>query len=164
MGSTAATSANHKREDPTHEARSDDLSQVSSMLCDTQLAKLMYVGGCSRDYTSPCPRGWLARENGACQPPPNYAGKCEVANMTGKSSADKEAFALRCSASWPCSASCRKDFSSCPSGWTNAGSSLCLAPMGYAGLCSPATDFATFSDRGKADWAALCSAKWPCAA
>jgi CPW-WPC domain-containing protein len=93
----------------------------------------------------------------------DYTGPCGETALGTFSAPDKEDFAWRCKASWACEDACVKDFSSCPSGWTAQGGGVCAAPSDYDGICSPSTRFETFSSLRKAEWAAMCSAKWPCA-
>merc|ERR1712203_634543 len=89
-------------------------------------------------------------------------GLCGAVDLRKLSFAEKEEFAWRCRAEFPCASSCSRNFSGCPLDWVDFGSGLCLAPVGYEGICSPATDFTTFSKVKKANWASRCGVTWPC--
>ena len=143
------------------DALDDQAFEYVSALVSTKLAKQLHVGGCPRDYTG-CPVGWSTSGN-ACAPPEDYDGLCAAVEADALSEVDKEAFAWKCKASWPCKAACKLDFSGCPQQWAYEGG-LCMAPASYDGMCSPAMQFASFTAHGKAKWASVCSARWPCAA
>lgn len=129
-------------------------------LVATKLAKQLHIGGCPRNYGG-CPVGWLTSGD-ACAPPDDYDGLCAAVNADTFSDAEKEAFAWKCKASWPCKAACKLDFSGCPQQWADDGG-LCVAPASYDGMCSPAMQFASLSAHDKAKWASVCNARWPCA-
>ena len=133
------------------------------LLAHQNLVKLVYIGGCPRAYSALCPKGWTESPGQTCTPPEAYSGPCGKTALGMFAAADKEDFAWRCRASWACEDSCAKEFSGCPSGWKLEGSGTCAAPANYDGICSPTTNFETFSNRRKAEWATMCSAKWPCA-
>jgi CPW-WPC domain-containing protein len=139
--------------------RSGQTAKAAYLLAHQNVVKQIYIGGCPRAYSKACPKGW-SESAGGCEPPEEYTGPCAPTSLAGFSAADKEDFSWRCLASWPCENACKKDFSSCPSGWTQAGGGACAAPSDYDGICSPKTSFATFSDARKAEWAAMCSANW----
>merc|ERR1712226_841514 len=82
-------------------------------------------------------------------------GMCAEADFENMPAGQKEEFA------WKCKAPCRKDFSGCPHTWVSVGNGLCLASPEYDGMCSPATDFSTFSSQSKAAWARRCGVSWP---
>lgn len=140
----------------------DVTSQEQAAQDDARKAVLevKYVGGCPRDLGG-CPSGWSAVGAGICAPSAAYEGPCVETDLSAYSASEKEAFAIDCQASWPCEA-CRTSFAGCPVDWVEVGA-LCLAPAGYAGICSPAMHFAGFSTEHKARWSAMCSARWPCA-
>ena len=127
--------------------------QASFAAISEKAMKLIYTGGCPRDFTG-CPMGWT-ESAGACTPPADYAGPCTATAIT-----DKEEFAWKCKASWPC-ASCARDYSACPEGWTMV-DGLCTAPSDYSGVCSAAMDFSGFSTKKKAEIAAMCGYAFPC--
>ena len=143
------------------DALDDQTSEYVRALVGTKLAKQMYIGGCPRDYAG-CPVGWLT-SGSACMPPEDYDGLCTAVGSEALSDDEKEAFAWKCKASWPCKAACKLDFSGCPQQWTHGGG-LCMAPPSYDGMCSPAMQFASFAAHDKAKWASVCNARWPCAA
>merc|ERR1712176_1161154 len=69
-----------------------------------------------------------------------------------------------CDLQWGCRASCGQDFrSQCPEGWQNQ-SSLCVAPITYAGVCSYSVDMASMNEAQKRSFASTCSVKFPCMA
>lgn len=143
------------------DARDDQMASYAQSLVHAKLSKLLYAGGCPRD-TSGCPSGWAERA-GSCEPPADYDGFCAAVDVGTLQKVDKEAFAWKCRAAWPCVPACARDFSTCPDQWSSAGG-LCVAPDAYDGMCSPAMNFDLFTDAGKAEWAAACDASWPCAA
>ena len=135
------------------------VADVAFVLASAQVRKLRFVGGCPRAMRG-CPIGWTAHGD-ACAPPSNYEGLCGDVGVAQMSASDKEDFAWKCGASWPCE-KCLTHFDGCPEGWVeNAG--LCVAPPEYDGICSPVMDFSTFSATRRAEWSAMCSARWPCA-
>ena len=135
------------------------LADAAYVLASAKVRKLRFVGGCPRAMRG-CPVGWTARGD-ACAPPSDYEGWCGDVDVAQMSASDKEAFAWKCGASWPCE-KCLADFDGCPEGWAdNAG--LCVAPPEYDGICSPVMDFSTFSATRRAEWSAMCTARWPCA-
>lgn len=141
------------------------LSQAAYVAARIRLLKLLYFGGCPRDMSKTCPEGW-AEDQGrkTCKPiGQDYKGRCGETPMKDiRGSHQKEAFAWKCQASWPCVAHCKKDFSGCPMSWESVGK-LCLAPGVYGGMCSPAMDFESFSKDDKLQWSMLCKSDWPCA-
>lgn len=124
-----------------------------------RMLKQIFIGGCPREYSG-CPVGWTGAD-GACSPPASYDGYCGAQNLSGLSSSQLEDFAWRCRAQWPCSASCARDFSACPSGYQRQGGS-CVATKAYAGPCSPTTNFSGMSDADKSAWASMCQTSFPC--
>ena len=143
------------------DALDDQTFEYVSALVSTKLAKQLHVGGCPRDYAG-CPVGWSTSGN-TCAPPDDYDGLCAAVDAGTLSDADKEAFAWKCKASWPCKAACKLDFSGCPQHRAYEGD-LCRAPASYDGMCSPAMQFASFTAHDKAKLASVCNAPWPCAA
>ncbi|EPT25298.1 cpw-wpc domain-containing protein [Toxoplasma gondii ME49] len=142
--------------------RSRDLDQELLHIAEERLKKYWYIGQCRRDYTTTCPVDWTETEDGLCLPPVEYGGPCRASNFKDSSVLQKEDFAWKCQAAWPCRSAPSRDFSSaCPTNWANIGGHLCIAPDNYAGNCSPAVDFANFSTERKAIWAKTCDAEWP---
>ena len=148
-------------EDLAYDAQSNLLATVAFALVQARVQKAEFVGGCPRDMSG-CPTFWADQGNGFCEPPEDYDGLCVAIDVEGFSIEDKEAFAWKCRASWPCAPSCKLDFETCPKSWENL-DGLCLAPSSYDGMCSPAMIFSSFTLHQKAEWAAMCSASWPCA-
>jgi len=148
-------------EDLAYEQQSNLLATAAFAMVQTRVLKAEYVGGCPRDMNG-CPSLWADQSNGLCEPPDDYEGLCVAFNARGFSVAEKEQFAWKCRASWPCVPSCKLDFETCPDSWENL-NGLCLAPSSYDGVCSPAMMFSSFTRQQKAEWAAMCSARWPCA-
>merc|ERR1712113_90075 len=124
-----------------------------------RLLRSRFVGGCPRDFTG-CPEDWEMVGN-SCQPSATYGGSCQSLDPS-ITSEEKEALAIECRLSWPCEATCARDFSGCPQGWQGSADS-CVAPSSYQGICSTTTRFSGYSTRQKAEWAALCNTNWPCA-
>ena len=126
----------------------------------SSIASWKYAGGCPRDFSG-CPVDWATGSDGVCSPPLGDEGSCGVAVVASMSTAQKEAVAVACRASWPCKA-CVVSFSGCPQGWLPDGQS-CSSPSGYTGACGPLVDFTAMSSDAKARWAAMCNVVWPCA-
>merc|ERR1712190_392580 len=61
-----------------------------------------------------CPKGWADAGDNVCAPPESYDGLCGSVDVVSMANSEKEAFAKKCRASWPCAAPCAKDFSACP--------------------------------------------------
>ena len=148
-------------EDLAYDEQSDRLAAVAFAMVQARVLKSEYVGGCPRDMSG-CPTSWADQSNGLCEPPEDYDGLCTAIDVKGLSTEQKEDFAWKCRASWPCAPSCKLDFGTCPDAWDNL-NGLCLAPSSYDGICSPAMVFSSFTQQQKAEWAATCSARWPCA-
>ena len=144
-----------------NDEQSKRLEATAFAMVQARVLKLAYVGGCPRDMSG-CPTLWADQSNGVCEPPEEYDGLCIAFDVKGLSHGQKEEFAWKCRASWPCVPSCKLDFGTCPDAWDNL-NGLCLAPSSYDGSCSPAMLFSSFTSKQKADWAAMCSARWPCA-
>jgi len=142
------------------EAIKFDLEEAAYIAVRQRLVKLIHVGGCPRDMSG-CPSEWVETPGHMCEPPPNYVGRCGTTDLSKYSSSAKEEFAWKCRASWPCAASCERDFDGCPQDWDNF-DGLCIAPLSYDGMCSPAMVFKTFSTTKKGEWAATCGSSWPC--
>ena len=147
--------------DLADDEQSNRLATVAFAMAQARLLKSEYVGGCPRDMSG-CPTLWADRSDGLCEPPQDYDGLCTAVDVAGLSIEQKEDFAWKCKASWPCAPSCKLDFATCPEAWDNL-NGLCLAPSSYDGICSPAMMFTSFTLQQKAEWAAMCSARWPCA-
>ena len=137
------------------------LETFAFAMVQARVLKLAYVGGCPRDMSG-CPTSWADQGSGVCDPPEDYDGLCTTIDVKGLSQEQREDFAWKCKASWPCALSCKLDFGTCPNEWNNV-DGLCLAPSTYDGKCSPAMLFSSFTSQQKAEWAAMCSARWPCA-
>ena len=135
-----------------------ELVRFAYELVHVRILKLKFLGGCPRDFDG-CPADWLSSQEG-CVPTPRYLGMCGATDLHGTSLILKEDFAWRCKADFPCAASCARDFRGCPQNWKNVGAGLCLASSSYDGICSPATDFSSFSLARKAMWASRCGATW----
>lgn len=55
------------------------------------------------EFSSHCPSHWLEIGKSICQAPANYGGACDgVLDSSRMSAADKQAFATKCGARWPC--------------------------------------------------------------
>ena len=149
----AATAAKQEREAET-------LHDAVFAAAHRAVAELKYVGGCPRILDG-CPHGWSGNGSGECAPPAAYDGPCAAIDLASYTISQKEDFALKCGAAWPCR-DCRTSFAGCPLGWRAVGK-LCVAPAAYDGMCSPVMEFGAMSQGNLAHWAAICSARWPCA-
>ena len=65
-----------------------------------QVRKALHVGGCARDYSG-CPVGYVD-DGAACSPGSDYNGPCGAHALKSFSTSQKEDFAFKCGASWPC--------------------------------------------------------------
>ena len=148
-------------QDLAYDEQSNRLETTAFAMVHERVLKLAYVGGCPRDMSG-CPTSWADQSDGVCEPPEDYDGLCSAIDVRGLNHEQKEDFAWKCRASWPCAPSCKLDFATCPDSWDNL-DGLCLAPSTYDGTCSPAMLFASFTSQQKAEWASRCSARWPCA-
>lgn len=113
-------------------------------------------------YDDICPQGWELQFGQACSAPKTYSGPCDhLAHMSGMSVADKKKFEATCDVTWPeGTIDCVHDYSAkCPFGWFQ--SSVCLAPSTYT-TCGKVQNFDEKTPSEKADWAAMCEAKFPC--
>ena len=144
--------------DLAEEAMRSELAETAYMLVHANVLKQNFIGGCIRDYGD-CPRNWVAVD-GNCVPPIDYVGFCGPIELQKLAAIQIEEFSWRCKAAFPCVSSCVKDFSACPEQWVDAGAGLCLAPLEYEGICSPATDFNALSASQKASWGSQCGVDW----
>lgn len=127
--------------------------------------KIMHAGGCVRDYSQLCPKDWKQAGDSSCMPPSFPSALCGRTDLSKFSADEKEAFAVQCKASWPCSMPCKADISGCPLDWSSAGPKMCVAPSAYAGICSPVlqNDGAKEQNQlSKSKLAAFCGFHWPC--
>jgi len=147
--------------DLLYDSLSQQLKTAAFAMIQARLLKFEYAGGCPREMVG-CPTFWADQGDGLCAPPDDYDGLCAATDVKGLSVEEKEVFAWKCKASWPCAPSCKLVFGTCPDTWQNI-DGLCLAPLSYDGTCSPAMRFTSFTPQQKAEWAAMCSARWPCA-
>ena len=147
-------------QDLAFDEQSSRLETTAFAMVHERVLKLAYVGGCPRDMSG-CPTSWADRSDGVCEPPEDYDGLCNAVDVKGLSHEQKEDFAWKCRASWPCALSCKLNFATCPDSWDNL-DGLCLAPSTYDGTCSPAMLFSSFTSQQKAAWASMCSVRWPC--
>jgi len=144
-------------------AMASGLDQAAYAAARIRLLKFIFVGGCPRDVSAQCPAGWdMNKQKTSCTPPEDYDGRCgETAAADLDGVEKKEAFAWRCRASWPCQASCKRDFDKCPQAWQGVGR-VCAAPADYDGICSAAMDFESYSLGDKRHWTLMCGVDWPC--
>ena len=141
-------------------SRSRAIAAAADGAARSRVASWKYVGGCPREFSG-CPVDWSTGPDGVCSPSPGDDGSCGVLVVASMSTAQKEAVAVACRASWPCKA-CVVSLSGCPQGWVSEGQS-CASPSGYAGACGPLVDFTAMSSDARARWAAMCNVVWPCA-
>ena len=141
-------------------SRSRAIAAAADGAAQSIIATWKYAGGCPRDFSG-CPSDWATGPDGVCSPPSGDEGGCGVSVVASMSTAQKEAVAVACRASWPCKA-CVVSFGGCPQGWIAEGQS-CSSSSGYTGACGPLVDFSTMSSNAKARWAAMCNVVWPCA-
>ena len=45
-------------EEVVQELRTEEAKKVAYLLASQNVVKLVYIGGCSRAYSQPCPKGW----------------------------------------------------------------------------------------------------------
>jgi len=158
--------------DVTDEFVKSDFEKAAYVKTHLRVVKYKFVGGCPRDTTG-CPTGWTMTGS-ACAPPSDYDGLCGPVDFDEYQPDEKEAWAWKCRASFPCAqqsvnatVSARDSpFESkacpCPKGWSHEGNQLCVAPRRYAGKCSPATSFEGYTDAQKDWWSTSCNAPWSC--
>mmetsp|Transcript_45379 Transcript_45379/g.135682 ORF Transcript_45379/g.135682 Transcript_45379/m.135682 type:complete len:275 (+) Transcript_45379:178-1002(+) len=128
---------------------------------------------CDRDWHRPCPHGFRAADiptpeyrralGPVCVAESDYDGPCEQrVRFTGI--LDKQLFAERCRASWPCKRHCEKSvLSMCPVGWAHIGDSICAAPANFkVPGCHLLATFAGWSAAMKTEFAETCGVEWPC--
>lgn len=148
-------------EDSIEQAVISDLEKSAYNAVHMRLRQQVFVAGCPRDFAG-CPSTWIESESNKCRPPRDYDGLCSDTDFSAFSVSQKEDFAWKCRANWPCVATCKRNFAQCPEAWTSVGDGVCSAPSSYVGICSSVTDFSAFTEQRKAEWAALCDAEWPC--
>ena len=95
----------------------NNLRESAYVRVHQHVLQTIFVGGCPRNMSG-CPLGWLG-SNGACEPPPDHTGLC--AGYKELTAAQKETFAWKCRAQWPCENACEKDFEQCPAAWVSLG-------------------------------------------
>ena len=116
------------------------------------------LGGCAR-FFEVCPSGYSDQGSYCVN---NGEGFCGTFDKSW-SNEKKAEFAWRCNADFACQSQCKTNYGvSCPETWSKSASGACIAPSSYNGICSPSTNFDEFDGEGKASWAALCDASWPC--
>lgn len=125
---------------------------------------------CDRDYTSPCPFGWLQlpkKDGIECRAPPMYADCNKIQQFSDMTPVEKQEWAQTCSQKFPCRdrSKCAPAWSMpCPADWYafNGGQS-CLAPGTYAGKCSSVLHgLLELSNSEKELLATTCGVAWPC--
>jgi CPW-WPC domain-containing protein len=97
-------------EGPTEQCGSKFRFQDMTVEEKEQLALICQVewpcsSSCLQDFEVSCPEGWdeVSKDAGFCVAPVTYAGSCSVGvNTTGMTMAQRKAFAVRCSAPFPC--------------------------------------------------------------
>jgi len=127
---------------------------------EVQTSELM----CLRDYTNPCPIGWMDRGDGAtCSAPPNYQGICsKVMKFGGLTPVAKRRLASECGAEFGCSGQQPQDFATlCPALWKKDVDHSCIAPGDYDGPCIGRKDFVGMTSEEKAAWGRRCGVAWP---
>jgi len=138
------------------------MSQAAYVAARARLLKLIYVGGCPRDMSARCPSKWSESAGNTCSPPDDYDGRCSAVAVTDLDTVNrKEEFSWKCHAEWPCHASCKREFATCPQAWRSVGR-LCVAPGVYDGICSPVMDFESYSVDDKTHFSLMCNVAWPC--
>jgi len=121
---------------------------------------------CVRDYSSQCPTGWVAANDGVtCLAPMSYQGPCERKMSFGRLAPfQKSQRAHECGTEFPCSDSLPQDFSgSCPEHWEEDLDHACIAPGDYDGPCIGRKSFTGFVAEEKAAWGRSCRVSWPAA-
>jgi len=134
---------------------------------------------CHKDWTEPCPLGWIESSDGACSAPLNYEGICsttqrfQLMGVVDKSEAERT-----CGFCWPCknsreagvAASCdRAYWLPCPYGYNAAEipynqwrhvSPRCQVGLEYRGHCAPQVSFGSAIEKQR--FAEQCDTDWPC--
>ena len=119
---------------------------------------------CLRDYSAPCPMGWVdVGDGGTCLAPDAYTGPCsESVDFRGLPAHEKMLAASRCGAAFRCAEDCTPEFDAvCPVGWSES-LGVCEAPADYTGPCVGRKGFASINAIGKALFANACAVRWPC--
>lgn len=119
---------------------------------------------CVRDYSQPCPIGWVDIGGGVCDAPLAYDHHCSMrVRMTNEQF--KRSWGAECAVYWPCQKTCSKqDFGqACPEGW-GAFDGICEAPpdRSYVGPCAPFANLQGLTEHDKAQYAALCQVEFAC--
>ena len=156
---------------PLADAISEQFPQASQVIVADALSEALVAeevplseAGCVRDYSAPCPLGWVdVGDGGTCLAPDAYAGPCgESVDYRGLSAHEKMLAASRCGAAFPCINGCTADYSVlCPVGWSES-LGICEAPADYAGPCVGKKGFASVNAVGKSKFANMCAVQWPC--
>ena len=127
-------------------------------------------GECAPNFAAVCPSLWSEVAPGVCEAPANYVGDCDHRVETSSmSEQEKNSFAVRCGARWPCgapeAAGCERDHTAeCPQGWRHRNSprgTECVAPSGFTG-CSRVQNFNHMTPIEKQTLARKCGLSWPC--
>eukprot|EP00973_Karenia_brevis_P096364 12431514-Karenia_brevis.AAC.1 len=147
----------------SHRVLTKDMSDKEKYLFSIEChARWQCTPPSPHQYDDACPHGWELQSGQVCAAPKAYKGPCDtLAHMSGMSVYDKKMFEATCDVRWPeGQIDCVHDYSAkCPFGWFQ--SSACMAPVAYD-TCGKIQNFNEKSPSEKADWAAMCEAKFPC--
>ena len=156
---------------PLAVAVAEQFPEASNVIVGDALREALVAEGvplsdalCVRDYSVPCPMGWVdAGDGGTCLAPDAYAGPCsESVDFRGLPVHEKMVAASRCGAAFPCAEDCAPDFAAvCPVGWSES-LGVCEAPADYTGPCVGRKSFASVNAIGKSQFANACAVRWPC--
>lgn len=128
--------------DATLEMRALTRTDKLRLEADCEFSWPALGAACRRDYTAPCPFGWLEVDEGgeaACHAPASsFCARAQ--RFTQMTPAEKQDWEALCGERFPCSSrsACPIDWTApCPADWYNVGDGrLCLAPTAYKGGCA----------------------------
>ncbi|CAD7965990.1 unnamed protein product [Amoebophrya sp. A25] len=163
LAKTVGEATKELSEAVANEMSLEALKKDAFVLVHLAARKQLMTGGCARDFEA-CPSGFEAAASGQpgfCAPDASYTGFCGPRNFASMSQAERDDWAWRCGASWPCKSVKASYDTPCPVGWTpSRDAGACQAPASYGGICSPTTSFVDWTLEEKAKWATLCGVMW----
>lgn len=122
-------------------------------------------GFCVRDWSQPCPAGWLRLGRFECKAPTSYGGACrQMQSFAHASALDKYRFAVACGAAWPCEGDCAegRDYDRCPTGWTSSGNGFCQTGAAPDAGCMSIYKFDEMIVSDKEELGRACGLEWAC--
>ena len=130
------------------------------------------LGGCARDWSAPCPRGWAQGAQlgeATCSSPRGYSGGCAtVQSFMGMDEGSRARFAEECDAPWPCASECvgGASFDGCPTGWSDVGGGFCSQTTATPAdaTCPTILNFSELGAHEQEELSRACLIEWPCKA